>query len=157
MCGRFALFVDPKTLEALFGMDNFIEFNASYNIAPSQQVPVVVNYQGEKQSTLLTWGLVPSWAKDTKHAPINARVETVADKPFFRHAFKTNRCLVPVSGWYEWRLENNIKQPYYFYEEGQPQAIAGIWSHWTSGTESLTSFALLTRIRRQLSLPTRDN
>ena len=146
MCGRFALFDTPKEIANMFHVGEFIEFSPSYNIAPSHQVPVFLNNMGERQSTLLTWGLIPSWAKDNKNYQINARIETVAEKPFFRSAFKSRRCLVPVSCWFEWRTENNTKQPYCFRSNSKkPLVIAGLWEHWTSGEQTIYSFALLIR------------
>jgi putative SOS response-associated peptidase YedK len=104
-----------------------------YNIAPTQQVPVVRAGNDTRQLTTMHWGLVPSWAKDPKiaYSTINARAETLATKPAFRTAFQKRRCLVVADGYYEWLKVGKLKQPYlYEIGDGRPFAFAGLWEQW---------------------------
>lgn len=134
MCGRFTLRTSPQKLLENFGV-SFPEFNPRYNIAPTQLVLAIratPNGAG-RQAAAFRWGLVPSWAKDLKSGTktINARAETVAEKPMFRAAFKKRRCLVLADGYYEWRANGQAKQPYHFrYEDQRPFAFAGLWETW---------------------------
>jgi putative SOS response-associated peptidase YedK len=134
MCGRFYLDVMMDELEAYFSLQaTTISVKPRYNIAPSQDILAVVAANGEKVLSTFHWGLIPFWAKDEKigYKMINARAETVATKPAFRAAFKYRRCLIPCSGFYEWRKENNSKQPYCFRPTNQPMfALAGLYEHW---------------------------
>ena len=109
-----------------------LKIRRCYNVAPSQSVAVLVrNEQGEKELVGLTWGLIPHWAKDpAKLKPqINARSETVGEKPFFRDAFKRSRCVVPASGYYEWAKKESGKQPYYIHgKDSSLLSLAGVWA-----------------------------
>ncbi|MCE9526623.1 MAG: SOS response-associated peptidase [Planctomycetales bacterium] len=134
MCGRFTLRTSPQKLLENFGV-SFPEFTPRFNIAPTQLVFALrTNPEGTgRQIVALRWGLVPSWAKDLKIGAksINARGETVAEKPMFRAALKRRRCLVVADGYYEWRAAGNVKQPYHFrYEDQRPFAFAGLWESW---------------------------
>jgi len=137
MCGRFTLFVDPKDLmEAFPGFATPVEWTPRYNIAPSQPVAVIAN-NGQNKIEFFRWGLIPSWAKDPKigNRMINARAETVAEKPSFRAAYRRRRCLVLADGFYEWRKEpgQRAKTPMYIrLKSGQPFAFAGLWETWRS-------------------------
>ena len=123
----------------------------SWNVCPTQDSPVLLAdvETGGAVVRSLRWGLLPPWAKDAKlgASMINARVETVASKPAFRKAFQSRRCLVPASGYYEWRLEHGIKQPYWIHDLDSPVLMfAGLWEHWQQpGGEWLQTFALITR------------
>lgn len=134
MCGRFTLRTSPQRLLEGFG-GSFPEFQPRYNIAPTQLVLAVrATPEGTgRQAAALRWGLVPSWAKDLKIGAnaVNARAETVAEKPMFRAAIKKRRCLVLADGYYEWRADGKAKQPYHFrYEDQRPFAFAGLWESW---------------------------
>jgi putative SOS response-associated peptidase YedK len=138
MCGRYTLRVSPAELAEIFGVLNSIEWSPRYNIAPTQTVAAVrLNEQATgRELVLLRWGLIPSWAKDTKigNSLINARADTVATKPSFRSAFKRKRCLIPVDGFYEWKAipGQKTKQPYLIGVRDVPVfAFAGLWEHWT--------------------------
>jgi putative SOS response-associated peptidase YedK len=142
MCGRFTLFVDPADL-----MDAFPEFvfpeemPQRYNIAPTQPVAVVAN-NGQKQVEFFRWGLVPFWAKDRSigNRMINARSETLAEKPAFRAAYRRRRCLVLADGFYEWHKEPGQKRktPYHIrLKSGSPFAFAGLWESWRSPDEEM--------------------
>ena len=108
-----------------------------YNICPTTTIDAVIERDGKRELAQMRWGLVPSWwnkpLKELRLATFNARAETVAEKPFFHSAFKHTRCLIPASGYYEWRTVGKEKQPYYFTRrDGQIITIAGLWSEWKS-------------------------
>lgn len=156
MCGRYTLirladFTDLFPWVRSLGGD----FPPRYNIAPSQFVPVVRNV-GNNQLELLKWGLVPSWAKDAAigNRMINARAETLPEKPSFRTALKRRRCLVPADGFYEWKLnpDGKSKTPMYIrLQDGRPFAFAGLWEHWHSDDGSeLLSFTIITTSPNEL-------
>lgn len=159
MCGRFTLTASPEQLAQIFALPTEPMTVARYNIAPTQPVGVVrLNPQDKSREwALLLWGLVPSWAKDPGigNQLINARSETVTEKPSFRTAFKRRRCLVPASGFYEWQRQEKRKQPYYItLREGNPFAIAGLWEHWEGGDGSvLETCTLLTTEANELVEP----
>ena len=134
MCGRYSLTVTPDELYRLFGIDDKLNLQPRFNVAPTQAAPVVRKTGGEKNMDMLRWGLIPPWSKDASIASklINARGETVAEKPSFRSAYESRRCLVPVDGFYEWRTEGGKKQPFRIgFREGKPFAFAGLWESWT--------------------------
>jgi putative SOS response-associated peptidase YedK len=142
MCGRFTLRTPMNLLAQrfLFDTQNVLELSPRYNIAPTQNVLAVRNEQGQRWSALLHWGLIPAWAKDAKvaYSTINARAETLAEKPAFRTAYRRRRCLVLADGYYEWKREGKAKLPLlYEIEGGQPFAFAGLWEAWR-GFESCT-------------------
>lgn len=149
MCGRFAFFSPAEAITAAFGFDAPKVFTPRYNIAPTQDVMTVMrNADGELQWSLLHWGLVPFWAKDPSvgNRMINARAETIAEKPAYRTAFSRRRCLVPATGFYEWRKNDDGKKtPYYISRaDDLPLAMAGIWDTWEKGDEPLHSFSIVT-------------
>ena len=160
MCGRFTLVVSPDELQSAF--PNFKipgDLPPSYNIAPSQPIPVIPN-DGQKCLDFFRWGLVPSWAEDEKFGGynlINARGETVAEKPSFRSPFRRRRCLVLADGFYEWKSlgQGQPKQPYYFYlKDKKPFAFAGLWDIWHSPHgDELRSAAIITTTPNQLVEP----
>ena len=137
MCGRFALIVDASVLAEVFEVEPPLDLKPRYNIAPTQTVPVVrMGSKSERELASTRWGLIPSWAKDAKMGArmINARAETVAEKPSFRSAVKSRRCLVPASGFYEWVKTDGGKRPYFVrFEDGRPFAFAGLWERWSKG------------------------
>lgn len=149
MCGRYALYGPSSRLREHFEVDfDQIGFVPHYNIAPRQPAPVIRWEAGTHTLAVLRWGLVPSWAKDDAigNRLINARAETAAEKPAFRAAFKTRRCLVPCNGFYEWAATGDGKQPYFIrLKGGEPMALGGLWEHWRAPTgEALESFTILT-------------
>ncbi len=134
MCGRFTLAVNPEQLQQQFGLAEPPpkELVPRYNIAPTQAVAVVPNAE-ERRLELFQWGLIPSWAKDPAigNRMINARAETLAEKPAFRAALKRRRCLVVADGFYEWKKEDGRKLPMHIHmADGQPFAFAGLWEVW---------------------------
>ncbi|MCP4426380.1 MAG: SOS response-associated peptidase [Chloroflexi bacterium] len=166
MCGRFALLAPSESGESLgeslaeqFLLNSIPDLAPRYNIAPSQPVTAVRlhPHTNKRELTLFRWGLIPSWAKDTKFSArlINARAETVAEKPSFRTAFKRRRCLIPASGFYEWQKANGDKQPTYIHaQDGRLLALAGLWEIWQSPDGSvIESCAILTTKPNELMAP----
>lgn len=155
MCGRFASFLSPELLAASFDVQMPTSVEPRYNIAPTQQVAVVrCQEDGRNSLDQLQWGLVPPWAEDAGIGSrlINARCETVHEKPAFRHAIKYRRCIIPASGFYEWKLIDKRKQPYYVYAaDDAPLGLAGLWERWNApdGTV-LESFCILTASANKL-------
>ena len=136
MCGRFALYNTAEAVENHFRIRLPAIFSPRYNIAPSQQILTitVANAGGPRHAVYRRWGLIPGWAKDMKigYKMINARAESIADKPAFRAAFKRRRCLIPASGFYEWGRAGTDKQPYFVrLRDGEVLAFAGLWESWT--------------------------
>lgn len=135
MCGRYVQYTPVSELEPLFGLSpGADEWPPRYNITPGSPVLACrVDAEGRRELATLHWGLIPSWAKDRKigHRTINARAETVAEKPAFRSAFKRRRCLIPANGFYEWKTTAAGRQPHYFtMKDGTPFAFAGLWEEW---------------------------
>ncbi|MEO7251225.1 MAG: SOS response-associated peptidase [Arenimonas sp.] len=153
MCGRFSRDMSWEQVHAFSqGLDLIVpahEPEASYNIAPTQACWVLAADEAGAQARQMRWGLLPSWARDSRIAAsmINARLETVASKPAFRSAWKTRRCLVPASGYFEWRVENAVKQPYWIHDANGPVLMfAGLWENWKTPTgDWLQSFTIITR------------
>lgn len=142
MCGRFSLTTPTEGLRALFGFDELPNLPPRYNIAPTQDVAAVrlAGTDPRPTFTLFRWGLIPAWAKDPSIGSrmINARAETVAEKPAFRNAFRRRRCLIPADGFYEWeKRADGGKQPWRItLEGGVPFAFAGLWEHWSGADGS---------------------
>jgi len=150
MCGRFTLkspgrvkfdHVDRSNLPSLF---------PRYNIAPSQNVLAIVQRCADREAALLQWGLIPSWSKEPKGF-INARAETIEDKPSFSESFQRRRCLIPADGFYEWQRSGKVAQPYYFQmKDESPFAFAGIWDEWLGDGNSIASCAIITTRANEL-------
>jgi len=137
MCGRFVLTTPAEALRRIFGFVEQPNLAPRYNIAPTQDVPVIRQRRepaGQRTIQMLRWGLVPSWAESLAGGAkmINARAETVTEKPAFRRAFERRRCLVPADGFYEWRPGDPAKQPHLITaRDGAPLAFAGLWERWS--------------------------
>jgi putative SOS response-associated peptidase YedK len=160
MCGRFTLRTPPGRLVEEFGLASEPDFAPRYNIAPTQPVAAVRLKGGQRELAMLNWGLVPFWAKDARigNRNINARSETAAQKPMFREAFRSRRCLIPADGFYEWRkIGPKRKQPYFIHAaNGRPFAFAGLWERWNAGGEPLESCTILTTDANGLLAPLHD-
>jgi putative SOS response-associated peptidase YedK len=133
MCGRFYLDVEQDKLIAQFGLKDAPPLVARFNIAPSQDIAAVRMGESGRELVMLHWGLIPFWAKEEKLAfsTINARADTAATKPAFREAFKHRRCLIPASGFFEWKAVKGGKQPYCIRgKDGELIGLAGLWEHW---------------------------
>lgn len=150
MCGRFAFFSPAEAVVRLFGVVRAVELAPRYNIAPTQWVPAVrADADGARALVMLRWGLLPSWAKDPAMANrmINARAETVAEKPAYRAAFRQRRCLVLADGWYEWQAAAGGKQPWFIRRrDGEPFGMAGLWERWQppDGAEPVETCTIVT-------------
>ena len=149
MCGRYASTLPPEMMEELFKLLNSIDLMPRYNIAPTQPIAAIWEAHGRREAHFARWGLVPGWVKDPREFPllVNARVETMTEKPAFRDALKHGRCIIPASGYYEWHTNpDKSKQPYYItMEDGQPMALAGVYSSWMGPNgEEIDSVATIT-------------
>jgi len=135
MCGRYALTSPPAVIAERFHLLWAPEIEAHYNIAPSQMIPVVRETAEGRALALLKWGLIPWWAKDAHIGAklVNARAESLADKPAFRDAYRHRHCLVPANAFYEWKLVAGRKQPYCIRMRDQALfGMAGLWEHWVA-------------------------
>ena len=163
MCGRYALYGPVSRLrEAFDATPEGFEFEPRWNAAPMQWLPVVRQRPGGARILhLLRWGLVPSWSKDESIATktINARGESVADKPSFRAAFRRRRCIVPINGFYEWQTVAGGKQPFYIHPVGEEFfGLAGLWERWMRPAEGeeLDTFTLITTTANAAIRPLHD-
>ncbi len=160
MCGRYFLETLPAPLGDAFHVSDPPDFEANWNVAPTQLMPIVVAAPDGRRMGPARWGLIPFWAKDEKigYRMINARAETVAEKPAFRQAFAKRRCLVPASGFYEWMKVAGGKQPYAIRprDEGL-MAFAGLWERWkTPEDETLISYTIVTTNANETVRPVHD-
>ena len=150
MCGRFTL-RNPEGIK-VGGIDwyDLGYLVPRYNIAPSQDVLTVVEHASTREATFLQWGLIPYWSKEAKGI-INARVETIDQKPSFKESFEKRRCLIPADGFYEWERNGKISQPYYFQmKDAAPFAFAGVWDRWQYNDRTITSCAIVTTTANDL-------
>ncbi|SFL35253.1 Putative SOS response-associated peptidase YedK [Gracilibacillus orientalis] len=146
MCGRFTLDTSIEVLESELGIA-LTEFEPSYNIAPTQQVLSIVGTKEGRKSGYLQWGLVPSWAKDLKIGSkmINARSETVDEKPSFKRLLSRRRCLIVADSFYEWKRKEKDKQPYRItVNDGRLFTFAGLWDRWIKRDQELVTCTILT-------------
>ena len=152
MCGRYTLRSHGK----FYGVpaSQLRLLSPRYNIAPSQDVPVIIELTDGREMALLQWGLVPSWSKDANAdggGLINARAETLEQKPSFAESFLRRRCLIPADGFYEWKRSGKLKQPYFFQMKDESLfAFAGIWDEWESDDLSIISCAIITTTANEL-------
>ena len=134
MCGRYAFLLPPEAMAALFKVVNDVDYPPRYNITPTQPIIIVLERQGKRTAELFRWGFVPGWVKDPREFSllINARAESMAEKPSFRDAVRNSRCIVPASGYYEWMTgADGVRRPY-FIQSGETgtMAFAGLYSTW---------------------------
>lgn len=155
MCGRYVIEDVQELSERLTNVRLVFDFERAFeptwNAAPSQRLPVMVAEDDHWAVRLMQWGLIPAWAKPDQKAPvspINARSETVAEKPMFRSLIRNTRCVVPASGFYEWQRQEGAKQPFYIHRtDGEPMYFAGVWSELPAGMgheDAAGSYAILT-------------
>lgn len=160
MCGRFVGFRNLKELKEIFPIDKAgCDITANYNVAPSQEILAIFKHEGENWLDKFHWGLVPFWAKDTSigNRMINARLETVAEKPSFRNAFKKRRCLILADGFYEWKGEKGRKQPMFVtLPDRKPFAFAGLWEVWNKKDDPDSIYRSCTIVTTQASESIRD-
>ena len=155
MCGRYCITSAPEAIRALFRYPDRPNFPPRYNVAPTQPVPVVRLMEGERRFALMRWGLIPSWVKDPKGFAllINARGETLNNKPAFRNAMKRRRCLFPADGFYEWKVEGGRRRAFHARRPGGgPLAFAGLWETWTgpNGEEVDTAAIVTTQANQEM-------
>ncbi len=158
MCGRTSLFVPQPALEERFDATATTPIPQRYNIAPGDDLAAITNTTPDEIS-LLRWGFVPHWADDPTigYRMINARAETVDEKPAYQAAFKDRRCLVLADGFYEWQGDRSNKEPYRITRADQePFAMAGIWETWESNGERLTSLSIITTDANEVVAPIHD-
>ena len=159
MCGRLTITTTGTEIAELFGLayDLRIEQERRYNVAPSQPIPVLRIAGGTRELVRMRWGLIPHWSREEKPAGfVNARAETLAAKPAFRTSFRSRRCLVPSSGFYEWKRAGGKKLPFYFRQSGGLWAYAGIWDRWDGPKGPIDSVAILTVPANDLVQPLHD-
>jgi putative SOS response-associated peptidase YedK len=161
MCGRFTFQIPPELLAEIFDLSELPALPFRHNIAPTQQVPAIRRYgDGQNHLDFLQWGLIPSWAQEKSIGSkmINARSETVTEKPSFRQAIRYRRCLVLASGFYEWAQVEKEKQPWYIQlKDGAPMVFAGLWETWKSPEgDSIESCTILTTAANRLVEPLHD-
>jgi putative SOS response-associated peptidase YedK len=148
MCGRFVITSPPAALRQIFGYVEQPNFPPRHNIAPTQPIPVVIFENGARHFRLMRWGLLPSWVKDPRKFSllINARAETVREKPAFKNAIRRRRCLVPADGYYEWQASGQGKRPYFIHRrDGAPMGLAGLAETWIGPNgEELDTVAIVT-------------
>jgi putative SOS response-associated peptidase YedK len=150
MCGRFTLKRPDRIRISDFDYYDLGTLVPRYNIAPSQEVLTVVERESKRDAQMVQWGLVPSWSNEAKGI-INARVETIDEKPSFKESFERRRCLILADGFYEWERNGKISQPYYFQMKDEaPFAFAGIWDRWRGEGRSITSCAIITTTANEL-------
>jgi putative SOS response-associated peptidase YedK len=159
VCGRFSASFQFGEIKVRWNLQrDFPLFTARYNIAPSQEVPIIVRNEDRNEIKPMRWGLVPSWAQDRSigQRMINARAETLLEKSSFKQLVATRRCLVPADGFYEWRREGNRKVPMWIYlKSREPFAFAGLWDYWRdpAGDKELYSFTIITTEANALLRP----
>jgi putative SOS response-associated peptidase YedK len=169
MCGRYYRQSDKQRIAEVFHLSNLtdlpVELAPSYNIAPTTMQPVIVNDRDTEERALrvMRWGLIPVWGRDPKMlglSTINAKAETLMEKPMWRTPFKKRRCLVPASGFFEWkRVDVERKQPYAFSLKGEgPFAFGGVWEHWKAQDGSLAwdTFSIITTTPNELTATVHD-
>lgn len=147
MCGRYQLKGNADALQSYFGGFMMAQHQPRYNIAPTQSAPIVRSEQGRRVIKDLRFGLIPAWVQQTPDQPlVNARSESVFEKPSFRGSMQLHRCLVPATGFYEWQKGQKPKQPFLIKRSDQPLfAFAGIWASWQAQAQRIESFAIITR------------
>lgn len=159
MCGRFAFYSPAEAAAALFGVSAAPDVQPRYNIAPTQFIAAIRDAGDDgRELVMLRWGLVPFWAKDPSigNRMINARAETVAEKPAYRAAYKHRRCIVLADGFYEWQKSGDSKTPHYIsLASGEPFALAGLWENWNDKQtgDSLQTATLITAAANDFMAP----
>ena len=163
MCGRYNLITDAGALVDFFEIERALfdtsELQPRYNVAPSQNVPIVRDTGNGRELVLARWGLVPHWSKEAKpkYSTINARAETVAEKPTYREAFRRKRCLIPATGFYEWKREGDQKTPHHIrLPEGGLFAFAGLWDHWDKEGAGFDSCSIIVTGANDIMQPIHD-
>ena len=158
MCGRFTLQTPEAQIRKVFHLQDTepLSLNPRYNIAPSQNIPIIRDTEAGHELVMAKWGLVPHWSKEpkNKYSTINARIETVAEKPTYRTPFIRQRCLIPADGFYEWKLLNGHKIPHYIrMYKGGVFAFAGLWDRWEGEDNTLVSCSIIVMPANEVMKP----
>jgi putative SOS response-associated peptidase YedK len=158
MCGRFSATFSFREIKVRWNLYGDLSFEPRYNIAPSQSVPVIVKEEHGNEPKLMKWGLVPPWAPDPSigNRMINARAETLLEKPSFRQLVSQRRCIIPADGFYEWRRDGNRKVPVWIHlKKREPFAFAGLWDSWRNPQDGdvLNTFTIITTDPNELVRP----
>ena len=163
MSGRFSMFVNEEDIFEEYELESIPHLSVRYNIAPSQNIPVIIYDEESKRNELImaSWGFFPQWAKDIRglHRPINAKQETLGEKPFFRKSFASQRCLIPTSGFYEWDKRTSPSIPLrYHLPNNKLFSFAGLWSKWTNNEDNtlLITCAIITTEANSFINPLHD-
>ena len=157
MCSRYTLISKPVLIARRFGLQEIDPFPARYSIAPTQPVGIIrIGYNKQREFVLVRWGLIPDWVKDPGDFTtlVNARSETLAEKPSFRNALKYRRCLFPIDGFYEWSGGKGERQPYYISASNEePMGVAGLWENWmgVDGSEMESAVIITTNANGDIS------
>jgi putative SOS response-associated peptidase YedK len=156
MCGRYLILSSAEAFRRLFGYPQQPDFPPRYNVAPTQPVPIVRMVEGERQFALVRWGLIPPWVKDPRKLTllVNARAESINEKPAFRNAMRRRRCLFPADGFYDWKEAAGRKRPFFVRPKNRgPIAFAGLWETWLgpNGEEMETAAIITTEANRELA------
>ena len=158
MCGRFSLHTPESQIREAFNLEHTepLGLKPRYNIAPSQDIPIIRDTDAGQEMVMARWGLIPSWSKEskTKYSTINARIESVAEKPTYRSSFKRKRCLIPTDGFYEWKQVNGNKVPHHIrMGDGSVFAFAGLWDHWEDEGDSIKSCTIIVMPSNEVMKP----
>ena len=158
MCGRFTLHTPASQITEAFHLPDLrdLELKPRYNIAPSQDIPIIRDTDTGREMVMARWGLIPHWSKEskTKYSTINARIESVAEKPTYRTPFKRQRCLIPADGFYEWKQVEGKKVPHHIrMKDGNVFAFAGLWDHWEGEGESIDSCTIIVMPANEVMKP----
>jgi putative SOS response-associated peptidase YedK len=158
MCGRFSLHTPESQIREAFNLEHTepLGLNPRYNIAPTQDIPIIRDIDTGPEIVLARWGLIPSWSKEPKikYSTINARIESVAEKPTYRTPFKRRRCLIPADGFYEWKVVNGHKIPHHIrMRDSSVFAFAGLWDRWESEDENIESCTIIVMPANEVMKP----
>ena len=158
MCGRFTLHAPESRIREAFNLEHTepLGLKARYNIAPSQDIPIIRDAETGYELTMARWGLIPGWSKEskTKYSTINARIESAAEKPAYRTPFKRRRCLIPADGFYEWKQVNGNKIPHHIrMRDGGVFAFAGLWDRWEGEDGSIESCTIIVMPSNEVMKP----
>ena len=156
MCGRFTLHTPAAQIEEAFHLNSGLELKPRYNITPSQDIPIIRDTETEREMAMARWGLILSWSKEskTKCSTINARIESVAEKPTYRTPFKRQRCLIPADGFYEWKVVNGNKIPHHIrMRDNSVFAFAGLWDRWEGEEGRIESCTIIVMPSNELMKP----
>jgi putative SOS response-associated peptidase YedK len=158
MCGRFSLHTPESQIIEAFNLEHTepLGLKHRYNITPSQDIPIIRDTETSREMVLAQWGLVPHWSKEskTKYSTINARIESVAEKPTYRTLFKRRRCLIPADGFYEWKVVNGNKIPHHIRMKNSGVfAFAGLWDRWVGEGQTLDSCTIIVMPSNEVMKP----